>query len=322
MIARILVGIPFAVAVLVLAACGGSSGRPATGAGTVLTETPGASSAPQTTTPTLAPIAGPTLWAVGDIGDCASAGDEGVASLLAADSGAIATLGDTVYDAASAAEFARCFEPAWGPLKSRIRPAIGNHDYGTAGGRDYFTYFGAPAGELGRGYYSYDIGAWHLIVLDSNCADVKGGCAKGSPQYAWLTADLAAHPALCSIAYYHHPRFTSGLHGDTTGMADLWQALYDGGVDIALSGHDHHYERFAAMDGGGAPDPARGIREFIAGTGGGTLYPLFLVAPNSEKRDANTFGALQFTLGEGRYSWRFVPIAGQSFTDAGTGACH
>ena len=306
------------VFVAILVACGGSS---ATQPGVATNPSVAAPSVSPAATATL-PITGPTLWAVGDIGDCASAGDEGVAALLAADGGAIATLGDTVYEAGSAAEFARCFEPAWGPLKSRIRPAIGNHDYGTAAGRDYFAYFGAAAGDPGRGYYSYEIGSWHLIVLDSNCGVVKGGCAKASPQYTWLAADLAAHPALCTIAYYHHPRFTSGLHGDTIAMADLWQALFDGGIDIALGGHDHHYERFAPMDGAGHPDPARGIREFIAGTGGGALYPVFTIAPNSEKRDANTFGALKFTLGDGVYTWAFIPIAGQTFSDSGTGACH
>jgi hypothetical protein len=308
--------------VLLAAACGSGSNTPPTTPTSTTAAAPTTASAPSPT-PTPAPISGTTLWAVGDIGDCSSSGDEAVAAIIANGDGPIAAVGDIVYEAGTSAEFTRCFDPAWGSLKPRIHPALGNHDYGSPAAHDYFAYFGAAAGEAGEGYYSYQAGSWHIVVLNSNCDDVPGGCAAGSAQYRWLQQDLAAHQmAACTLAYWHHPRFTSGLHGNTTAMSDLWQALYASGVDVVVGGHDHDYERFAPQDGDGHPDPQRGIREFIAGTGGATLYPLFTVAPNSETRDANTFGVLKFTLGEGAYSWEFIPVAGQTFRDSGQGNCH
>jgi hypothetical protein len=318
-------GVGTALAAVLLSACGSDSSLPSSTASAVSTDTASAVAAAATASPTATAtaITGTTLWAVGDIGDCSSSGDEGVAAVIAAGDGPIAAIGDIVYEAGTADDFARCFQPAWGPLKDRIHPALGNHDYGTAAAHDYFAYFGAAAGEVGKGYYSYEAGSWHIIALNSNCDDVPGGCAAGSPQYQWLQADLAAHKdAVCTLAYWHHPRFTSGLHGNTVAMADLFQALYDSNADIVVSGHDHHYERFAPQTPGGLADAARGIREFIAGTGGGTLYPLFVKAPNSEVRDANTFGVLKLTLGEGAYSWEFVPVAGETFRDSGQGTCH
>lgn len=273
-------------------------------------------------TPTATPVQGQLLYAVGDIADCASEGDEVVAALLAASDAPIAALGDIVYEVATTAEFANCFEPAWGPMKARIRPAVGNHDYGRGQADDYYAYFGEAAGPPRLGYYSWDYAGWHVIVLNSVCDFVPGGCGVGSPQHQWLVADLAAHPATCTLAYYHHPRFTSGLHGGIAAMDALWQTLAAAGVDVALAAHDHHYERFVPLDAAGNRDEANGIRSFIVGTGGGTLFPVLAIHPNSVVRDTRTFGALELTLGKGAYAWRFLPARGKTFTDAGSGKCH
>ncbi len=273
-------------------------------------------------TPALTPDPRPVLYAVGDIADCTSEGDEAVAALLAGSEAPIAALGDLAYELGTADQFARCFEPAWGPLKARIRPAVGNHDYGRGEADDYYAYFGAAAGPARLGYYSWDYAGWHILVLNSVCDFVPGGCGAGSPQYKWLVADLAAHPAACTLAYYHHPRFTSGIHGDTEAMAALWEALVAAGVDLALAGHDHHYERLAPLDASGKRDDTGGIRSFIVGTGGGRLFPVLRIHPASEVREVRTFGALELRLGATDYSWRFLPIAGKTFTDSGAGTCH
>jgi Calcineurin-like phosphoesterase len=281
------------------------------------TATPAATASPAATA---APDA--VLVAAGDIASCLSTGDEATAQLVSAITGTVATLGDNVYERGSGEEFKTCFDPSWGAFKDRIRPAPGNHEYLTPGAQGYFTYYGAAAGKLGQGYYSYELGAWHIVVLNSQCWEI-GGCGAAAPQSQWLKADLAAHPGLCTLAYWHVPRFSSGAHGDSTLIQAFWDVLYAAGADVVLNGHDHDYERFAPQDPQGQADPARGIREFVVGTGGRSHYP-FLLGPhaNTEVRNDATYGVLKLTLHDRGYDWEFVPVAGQTFTDAGSGACH
>jgi hypothetical protein len=262
------------------------------------------------------------LVGAGDIASCASSGDEATAALLDTIAGTVFTAGDNAYDSGTAAEFARCYDPGWGRHKARTRPAAGNHDYATAGAAGYFGYFGAAAGDPATGYYSYDLGAWHIIVLNSNCWAI-GGCHAGSPQERWLRADLAAHPVACTLAYWHHPRFSSGaVHGSNGELTPIWEALYEANADVVINGHDHGYERFAPQDPRGRPDPERGIREFVVGTGGRSHYAFATPLANSEVRNANTFGVLQVTLHPTSYDWQFIPEAGKTFTDSGSTACH
>lgn len=256
------------------------------------------------------------LVGAGDIGICGSSDDEATAAILDTIPGVIFTAGDNAYPDGSAREFAECYEPSWGRHRARTRPAPGNHDYHTAGASAYFAYFGANAGDTATGYYSYDLGTWHIIVLNSNVP-----IAAGSPQHTWLRADLAAHPARCTLAYWHHPRFSSGPHGSQTWVTPAWEALHEARAEVVVSGHDHTYERFAPQSPTGAPDAA-GIREFVVGTGGASLYAFHTVAPNSEVRDNTTHGVLSLRLGPDRYEWLFVPIAGGTFTDTGTAECH
>jgi hypothetical protein len=270
------------------------------------------------TAPRAAPTADALLFAAGDIAACDSGGDEQTAAILGAEPGAIQTLGDNVYDDGSTSEFFGCYSPSWGQFKERTTPAIGNHEYGTPGAQGYFTYFGPAAGEPGKGYYSYDLGAWHIVVLNSNCGQV--GCSPGSPQETWLRSDLAAHATACLLAAWHHPRFSSGSHGGYPEVQPFWNALDDYGADVVLNGHDHDYERFAPQNSSGAADPS-GIREFVVGTGGKDLAGFPTVAANSEIRSADSFGVLRLTLSEQSYSWRFLPVAGQSFTDVGAANC-
>jgi acid phosphatase type 7 len=267
------------------------------------------------------PTASATLLAAGDITTCTGSGDEATAALLDGLPGTIATVGDNAYPDGTADQFAQCYEPSWGRYKSRTRPATGNHDYHTAGAAGYFGYFGSIAGDATKGYYSYDLGTWHIVVLNSNCTEV-GGCDAGSVQEQWLRADLAAHPATCTLAYWHHARFSSGRYTDDPRTQALWQALYEAGAEIVLTGHDHNYQRYAPLDAAGARDDARGIREFVLGTGGAGHYGLGTPSINLEKADSNTFGILQLTLLPTGYNWQFIPVAGQSFTDMGSGVCH
>ncbi|MGH7401544.1 MAG: ABC transporter substrate-binding protein [Candidatus Rokuibacteriota bacterium] len=264
---------------------------------------------------------GLVLVGAGDIASCTSDGDEATASLLDAIGGVVFTLGDHAYDSGTSIEFAACYEPSWGRHKSRTRPAPGNHDYATSAGSGYFAYFGARAGDPAKGYYSYDLGSWHIIVLNSNCPDV-GGCGPGSAQERWLRADLAAHPSICTLAYWHHPRFSSGPHGSEAALAGFWQALYEQDADVALAGHVHNYERFAPQKPNGEPDPVGGLRQFIVGTGGASHHR-FEGPPiaNSEVRNDDTFGVLKLTLRATSYEWRFLPVAGAAFTDSGIGRC-
>jgi len=241
--------------------------------------------------------------------------------LVGRDLAAVLALGDLQYEDGALSKFRQSYDPTWGRLKALTHPAVGNHEYGTRDAAGYFRYFGAAAGAPAKGYYSFDLGTWHLIALNSNCARV-GGCGAGSPQELWLKADLAAHPAACTLAYWHHPRFSSGLHGSDPAYDAFWQDLYDAGADVVLVGHDHDYERFAPQTPQGAADPVRGIREFVVGTGGKTHYWFRTPQPNSEVRSGNVFGVLILTLRSLGYDWQFVPEPGKSFTDSGRGFCH
>jgi hypothetical protein len=261
------------------------------------------------------------LLAAGDVASCTTDGDELTAEILDVNPGTIAAIGDLSQTDGSLASFVECYEPTWGRHKARTRPAPGNHDYRTAGAAPYFSYFGALAGPPGLGYYSYDLGDWHIVSLNSNCAFVS--CAEGSAQEQWLRADLAAHPAACTLAYWHHPRFSSGRRTQLEDMVPFWDALYEAGAEIVLSGHDHIYERFAPQTPAGDASPASGIREFIVGTGGFShsgIQPVPL--PMSEVRENDTFGVLKLTLGPAKYSWRFLPVPGGTLADSGAGTCH
>jgi hypothetical protein len=242
---------------------------------------------------------------------------------------AVLPLGDNQYEDGTLAKYRAWYAPSWGRLKRITRPVPGNHEYVRSGdsldASGYFRYFGAAAGDPAKGYYSYDIGSWHLIALNSQCGALDG-CRAGSRQERWLRRDLAEHPARCTLAYWHEPRFSSGPHGQEPVYDDFWRDLYAAGVDVVLNGHNHVYERFAPQDPDAQLDPVRGIREFVVGTGGKNHYSpdyaFGTVQPNSEVRDAQTFGVLELTLHDGGYDWRFVPTAGGTFTDAGTGYCH
>lgn len=281
--------------------------------------------ASQPSTFTVQASAAPHLLAAGDVAACDTFGDEATAELLDRLPGSVAPLGDLVYEYASSADYDNCYDPTWGRQLARSRPVPGSHDYaeGQTNGEPYFGYFGALAGDPTRGYYSYDVGSWHVIALNSMCSKV-GGCGAGSPQEQWLRADLAANPSACTLAYWHDARFSSGsIHGSNSSMQPFWQALYDHGAEIVVSGHEHVYERFAPQTPGGSADAARGVRQFTVGTGGRSHYGFrSRVLSTSEVRNADTFGILDLTLRPGAYDWRFVPEAGKTFTDTGSTACH
>ena len=252
------------------------------------------------------------LLAVGDIGSCDGGADEAVASLASRLPGTMALLGDIAYPDGSPNDYADCFDPAWGPMRTRLRPTPGNHEYQTTDAAGYFSYFGAAAGTPGEGWYSYDLGAWHVVVLNSNCEFV--GCEEDSAQYAWLQADLRAHPATCTLAYWHHPRNSSGRHGDDPRTDTLARALASAGADLLLAGHDHDYERMAPIDT---------MRSFVVGTGGRSLYEFGRPrGARTELRANDSYGLLMLTLRAADFSWRFVPAAGSTLLDAGSAECH
>lgn len=237
--------------------------------------------------------------------------------VLAGDYDAVLGLGDLQYEEGALAAFRGAYEPTWGRVKAVTRPATGNHEYSTRGAKGYFDYFGAAAGPRTRGWYSFDLGAWHLVALNSNCSAI-GGCGAGSPQARWLRADLRVHRTRCTLAFWHHPRFSSGAHGSDARSGRFWDLLYGAGADIVLVGHDHDYERFAPQTPAGVRDLGRGIRQFVVGTGGKSLRPFGAVAANSVRRDATTFGVVELTLRPRGYTWTFVPAVG-AFTDRGSG---
>lgn len=239
---------------------------------------------------------------------------------------AVLLLGDIQYEAATLADFNTYFAPTWGVHKPITWPAPGNHEYQTNGAAGYFDYFngvGVQAGRAGdraKGYYSFNLGAWHIVSLNSNCSAV-GGCGAGSPQEQWLRADLAVNPVPCTLAYWHHPLFSSGSHGNNAFMAPLWQALYDFGADLVLAGHDHDYERFGPQTAAGVADASRGIRSFVVGTGGKETNGFGTIKANSEVRNSNSLGVLKLILGANGYDWQFVPIPGHTLSDAGSAQC-
>jgi hypothetical protein len=258
------------------------------------------------------------LVGAGDIADCGTSGDEATANLLDNIAGTVFTAGDNAYNDGSAANYSQCYAPTWGRHKARTRPSPGNHDYRTSGASGYFDYYGSAAGPAGLGYYSYNLGNWHIISLNSNI-----DMSAGSTQEQWLRADLAASTKPCTLAYWHHPRFASGSHhGSSTTPQPLWQALYDANAEIVISGHEHNYERFAPQTPTGAANASRGIREFIVGTGGTDFYPSGTAIANSQVRNTGTWGVLKLTLSSNGYSWQFIPVAGKTFTDSGSGTCH
>jgi hypothetical protein len=257
------------------------------------------------------------LVGAGDIGQCDLPGAAQTGRLLDRIPGTVFTAGDNAYPNGTRAQFAACYDPAWGRHKARTRPTPGNHDYRVPGAASYFDYFGAAAGDRARGYYAFDLGGWRVYALNSNVAEEIG-----SEQETWLRADLAAHPTRCAIAYWHHARFSSGPHGTSTRTAALYQALYDAGADVVVVGHDHTYERFAPQAPDGRADAARGLREFVVGTGGGPLYDFRTPQPNSEFRYNAGYGVLKLTLFPRGYTWQFLGGGDGRVLDSGTGGCH
>jgi acid phosphatase type 7 len=280
----------------------------------------------QTSSPPEQTSSPPVVVAAGDIADCRTEGDGATARLVDDIQGTVLTLGDNAYPDGSAEDFEECYDPTWGRFKDRTKPSPGNHDYHAQKAEGYFEYFGKAAGDPDKGYYSYDLGDWHLLSLNSNCEEV--GCEASSAQVRWLKADLAANADKpCALAYMHHPRFSSGAkHGSTYYVKPLWEALHEEGADVVLSAHEHNYERFVPQNPGGRADPERGIRQFVVGTGGGkSTYPIFpILGPiaNSEVHDDDTYGVLKLKLRPESYEWRFVPAEGGEFTDSGNARCH
>ncbi len=280
-----------------------------------------------TAVPGVGQTATATLVGAGDIASCSQSNDSATARLLGNIPGTVYTLGDNAYPYGSAANFRNCYDPTWGKYKKRTKPAVGNHEYydenfnSTTAAGPYFDYFGARAGARGKGYYSYDRGSWHIVVLNSNCEKV-GGCGRRSAQGRWLRNDLAANPSRCTMAYFHDPLYASGTGSDAPEVKPFWNILYNRGAEVILNGHAHRYERYAKITPGGARS-ANGIRQFIVGTGGepggdfdGPYHP------DMQRFKRNTPGVLKLNLRADSYAWKFVPIAGKTFTDSGTTGCH
>ena len=267
------------------------------------------------------------LVGAGDIASCKNPeGARATAKLIEQIPGTVFAAGDLAYEGGSAADFKNCYDPAWGRFKDRTKPALGNHEYGDPKASGYFRYWGAQAGPAVKGYYSFDLGDWHIVVLNTNCnAKDLGGCAAGSPQETWLKEDLEKHPSACILAFGHHALFSSGVfkkHAVHPELKQLWEDLYAAHADLVLAGHEHSYERFAPQDPEGKADPENGIREIVAGTGGRSHDLLGFATPNSEVREWDTYGVVKLTLSPGKYSWEFIPEEGKTFHDAGSGVCH
>lgn len=282
---------------------------------------PSATAAPTPTPPPSAtatpdPANDPVFVGAGDIAACGVAGAAATARLLDQIDGTVFTLGDNAYQSGTAEEFRDCYDSTWGRHKARTRPSPGNHDYVTPGAAGYYDYFGERAGPERRGYYSFDLGAWHIISLNS---EIDAG--PDSAQAQWLATDLAKHPTTCTLAYWHKPIFSSGsVHGNNPHMRPIWDILARAGADVVLNGHDHTYERFAPQTGDAVADP-QGIREFVVGVGGAELYGLGEIQPNSAVRGIRIFGVLKLKLHATSYDWEFVPAEAGAFSDAGSAGC-
>jgi acid phosphatase type 7 len=302
--------------------------------------------------PTAALAADPIIAAAGDIacdpnsdyfnngsGDATHCQEQATSDLLTSGRYTqVLPLGDTQYEDGALAKFQTSYDPSWGRVRSISRPAVGNHEY-SSGGAGYFDYFNGvgnltgPAGDRSKGYYSFDVSLpsgsrWHIVAINSECSSSNAGnvgqagaCDVGSAQEQWLKADLAANSA-CTLAYWHHPLFSSGGIGNNASMQPIWRDLYAAGADVVLNGHDHNYERFSPQSPQGTADAAYGIREFVVGTGGKSQLAMGTTKPNSEVRQNSTFGVLELTLHDNGYDWRFAPEAGRSYTDSGSAACH
>jgi len=291
---------------LVASGCGGGDGG---GSST--------SPAPPAPTPIPPPVGDRVLVGAGDIGECGLAGAEATGKLLDGISGTVFTAGDNAYYQGTAQQFQQCYDPFWGRQRGRTRPAPGNHEYESPNAGPYFDYFGEFAAPAAPGFYSFTLGAWQVYSLNTNIP-----IDAASFQLQWLRRELQAVASPCALAIMHHPRFSSGQHGSDRRLRDIWSVLYDGGVDVVVTGHDHAYERFAPQDPDGRSDLARGIRQFVVGTGGANLYRFGAVAANSEVRGEGSWGVIKFTLRSGDYDWEFVPVPGATFRDSGTGTCH
>lgn len=267
------------------------------------------------------------LVGAGDIASCKNPeGARATAKLIEGIPGTVFAAGDLAYEKGSAAEFQNCYGTTWGEFKARTRPTLGNHEYGEPSASGYFQYWGGQAGPAGKGYYSFDLGSWHIVALNTNCgAKDLGGCAAKSPQEEWLRKDLAEHPDACVLAYGHHALFSSGVfrsHAIHPELKELWRDLYAAHAALVLAGHEHSYERFAPQDPDGKADPINGIREIVVGTGGRSHDPLGFAIANSEVRNTDTYGVIKLTLTPGHYTWQFIPEEGKTFADAGSGECH
>ncbi len=274
--------------------------------------------------PTLAPTPFPDIVFVGagDIAQCDSKDLQknpvyATAQLVAGIPGTVFTAGDNAYPSGSTSQFQNCYNPTWGQFKDRTLASPGNHDFEKTPGDAYYSYFGNNAGEAGQGYYSLDLGAWHIVMLNSNIA-----VDAGSPQEKWLRSDLAANKKTCTLAIWHHPLYSSGVHGNDAKYKDLWQALYEYHASLVVNGHDHDYERFAPQDPNGKADAVRGIREFVVGTGGADLRDFRKIRENSEARDSQTYGVIKLKLRPTSYDWQFIPAFGGTFTDQGSATCN
>jgi len=252
------------------------------------------------------------LVGAGDISSCGNNNDEATAKLLDSISGTVFTVGDNAYTSGSYTQYTDCYGPTWGRHKSRTKPVPGNHEYNTSGAAGYFRYFNNIAP-----YYAYNLGNWRVYALNSEIS-----VSATSPQVTWLKNDLAANPKLCVLAYWHEPRWSSGAeHGSSTAVQTLWQVLADAGAELVVVGHEHNYERFAQMNKNGNA-VSRGLREIVVGTGGASHYGFDRILSTSQVRNSNTYGVLKLTLSDTSYSWKFVPVAGKTFTDSGTTSCH
>jgi len=268
------------------------------------------------------PPDGAVLVGAGDIAQCGSPGAYNTAALLDAISGDVFTAGDNAYHAGRAADFRDCYEPTWGRHKNRTHPVLGNHEYIEGPPDGYFDYFGAAAGPRGKGYYMYTVGTWRVIALNSELLPSPEHATTqvaANDQLQWFKTELATNNVFCTIAIWHRPLYSSGKNGPTAEMRDLFKAAYDGSVDIVINGHDHNYERFAPQDADGRADSARGVRQFVVGTGGVSPYIENSKKPNQEAFLTN-WGVLKLTLSPGTYSWDFISVTGAH--DTGTGVCH